>query len=274
MRSKFIFFGTPYVASDTLLKLLENGWRPEVVVTNPDAPRGRKRIMTASETKVIAEENGIPVLTPERLDSEFVEGLKKYECDFALVVAYGKILPKELIDTFPKGVLNVHYSLLPKYRGASPVEAALLNGDKETGVTIQKMVYELDAGDIIASKIEAIKPDDTTVTLRERLINEGANLLVETLPKYLSGEIEPVLQNEAEATYASKIKKENGEINPDGDSLTNWNKYRAYKAWPGVFFFKNGKRVKVTKAALDESGHFKILRVVQEGKKESDFSSL
>ncbi len=271
MTYKFIFFGTPYVARDTLLKLIEHGWRPEVVITNPDAPRGRKQVMTASETKAAAEANGIPVFTPERLDDEFVESLKQYACDFAIVVAYGKILPETLINAFPKGVLNIHYSLLPKYRGASPVEAALLNDDRDTGVTIQKMVHKLDAGDIVAVKTEAVLPDDTVITLRERLITLGSDLLVDALPKYLDGEIQPTKQNEAEVTFASKIKKEDGEIKLEDDASVNWNKYRAYAAWPGVFFMKNGKRIKITKAEMDADEHFKILRVIQEGKKEMDY---
>lgn len=268
---KFIFFGTPYVARDTLLKLIEHGWKPEVVVTNPDAPRGRKQVVTASETKTAAEANRIPVLTPELLDDEFVESLKKYTCDFAIVVAYGKILPEALINAFSKGVLNVHYSLLPKYRGASPVEAALLNDDKEIGVTVQKMVRKLDAGDIVAVKSEIIKPDDTNITLRARLIDLGAELLAETLPKYLAGEIAPEKQDEAQATYAPKIQKSEGEIKLNGNDKENWNKYRAYAAWPGVFFTKDGKRIKITEAKLDEGGHFKTLRVIPEGRKDIDY---
>lgn len=268
---KFAFFGTPYVARDTLNKLHESGWKPEVVVTNPDAPRGRKQVVTPSETKVAAAAAGIPVLTPERLDDKFLDDLKKYDCDFAIVVAYGKILPEALISAFGKGVLNVHYSLLPKYRGASPVEAALLNDDEETGVTIQKMVHKLDAGDIIAVKKEAIQENDTTITLRDRLIKLGAELLVDTLPKYLNGEITPIKQDEAKATYAQKIQKSEGEIKLGGDDRKNWNKYRAYAAWPGLFFIKDGKRIKITQAEMDESGHFKIVRVVPEGKKEMDY---
>lgn len=269
---KYAFFGTPDVASDTLKILCNGGFVPAVVITNPDAPRGRKQILTPSETKVTAQENGIPVLTPERLDANFLSELKKYNCDLAIVVAYGKILPEALINAFPKGVLNVHYSLLPKYRGASPVEAALLNDEKETGVTIQKMVHKLDAGDIVAVKTEIIKPDDTTITLRERLIALGADLLVDTVPKYLGGETALTTQNEAEATYAPKIKKEAGEINLDDDPKVNWNKYRAYILWPGVFFFKDGKRVKISQAEMDENRHFKILRVIPEGKKEMDYT--
>ena len=271
MSYKFAFFGTPYVGRDTLLKLLEHGWKPEVVIANPDAPRGRKQVMTASETKVLAQEHGIPVLTPESLDSDFIESLAKYACDFAVVVAYGKILPEALINAFSKGVLNIHYSLLPKYRGASPVEAALLSDDKETGVTIQKMVHKLDAGDIIAARTEAVLPDDTVITLRARLIALGGDLLADTLPKYLNSEIKPLEQNEAEVTFAPKIKKEDGEVKLEDDAKQNWNKYRAYAAWPGIFFIKNGKRVKITKAEMDAGRHFKILRVIQEGKKETDY---
>ncbi|TSC70007.1 MAG: methionyl-tRNA formyltransferase, partial [Parcubacteria group bacterium Gr01-1014_49] len=146
----FAYFGTPSVASETLAMLLEQGFVPDVVVTSPDAPKGRGLALAPSETKELALLHGIPVLTPEKLDTEAIARIAAYECEYAIVVAYGKIFPETLISAFPQGVINVHYSLLPKYRGATPLEAALLAGDAVTGVTMQKMAKELDAGDIIA----------------------------------------------------------------------------------------------------------------------------
>lgn len=271
--SKFAYFGTPYVARDTLAYLLEHGYRPEVVVTSPDAPRGRGLVLTPSETRVLAEESGIPVLTPQKLTDEAIEEIRAYGCDYAIVVAYGKILPERLIEMFPKGVLNVHYSLLPKYRGASPVEAALLNGDQVTGVTIQRMVYALDAGDIVAQETTDILPDETTKELRPRLVSLGAALLVSTLPGYLTGSIPLTPQDESRATHSGKIKKEEGELILPGNDELNWRKYRAYAEGPGTYFFKDGKRIKIVSAAF-ENGTFTPLRVIPEGKKETDYASL
>jgi methionyl-tRNA formyltransferase len=270
---KFAYFGTPYVARDTLARLVEAGFVPEVVITSPDAPRGRGLTLTPCETKVWAEEHDIPVLTPEALDDVFLEQLSGYGCSYAVVVAYGKIVPQTLLDLFPKGVINVHYSLLPKYRGASPVETALRNGDQRTGVTLQKMVYKLDAGDIIAQEEMEIVSDDTTLTLRPRLIELGADLLIRTLPEYLEGTITPVPQDEAAVTRAPKIRKEEGELELGGDQKLLWNTYRALRESPGSYFFaeKDGKRirVKVTDASFVD-GTFVLRKIVPEGKEEQD----
>ncbi len=267
---KFIFFGTPYVARDTLEALLENGFKPELVVSNPDAPRGRGRVMTPSETKVLAEQHNLPVYTPMRLDAEAVAEIKKYNCDFAIVVAYGKILPQSLLDIFPKGVFNIHYSLLPKYRGASPVETALLNNDAETGVTIQKMVLAMDAGDILAQEKVDVLNDDNTTSLRKRLIDLGNEMLIKVLPDIQSGNLDLVPQDSDTVSFASKMKKEDGLISFEDSDLENWSKYRAYVEWPGTYFFENGKRIKITKAHFD-NGKFMIDRVIPEGKKEMDY---
>lgn len=271
---RFAYFGTPKVSSDTLSLLIENGFMPAVVITSPDAPRGRGLTLTPSETKSVAFAHDIPVLTPEKLDAEAIAAIQAYECEYAIVVAYGKIFPEALIESFPHGVLNVHYSLLPKYRGATPMEAALLAGDLVTGVTIQKMVKELDAGDIIAQKETEIAPGETARELRPRLIEMGAGLLVTTLPDYLSDAITPVPQDHSKASRSRKIKKEEGQLSLDAPALENWNKYRAYADSIGTYFFENGKRIKITTATL-KNGTFSIERVIPEGKKEmlySDFS--
>ncbi|MEX0913023.1 MAG: methionyl-tRNA formyltransferase [Candidatus Paceibacterota bacterium] len=270
LSAKYAFFGTPSVARDTLRALIEAGWKPELVVTSPDAPRGRGLVMTPSETKALAEEYDLQVVAPARLDEEAIASIKEYDCDFAIVVAYGKILPEALIRAFPKGVFNIHYSLLPKYRGASPVETALLNGETETGVTIQRMVYKLDAGDIVAIVKEKISPDDTTSTLRPRLIEAGANLLLAVLPEISSGEVQATPQEHDEATFAPKFKKEDGLLKLDGKAEENWRKYRAFSEWPGTYFFENDKRMKIKKARF-EKGQFIVERVVPEGGKEVEY---
>lgn len=270
-QKKIAFFGTPYVARDTFEILYRNGIKPALVVSNPDAPRGRKHTMTQSETTQWAHTHDIPVMTPEKLDDATIGAIGEYGCEYAIVVAYGKILPEKLINAFPKGILNIHYSLLPKYRGASPVESALLQNETVTGVTIQKMVRELDAGDIVASKETEICTEETTIELRARLIEIGAELLLETLPAYEEDSITLTPQNDAEATHVGKIKKSDGEISLDAPSQDNWNKYRAYAQWPGTYFFKDEKRIKITEAKLSQDGMFTILRVIPEGKKEIDY---
>lgn len=273
----FAYFGTPYVARDTLATLLERGYVPSVVVTSPDSPQGRGLTLQACPTKIFALEQNLPVLTPEKLDSEFREALATYGCEYAIVVAYGKIIPRALIEQFPIGLVNVHYSLLPKYRGASPVESALLHGETVTGVSIQKMVFELDAGDVLATREIAIGPTETTRELRPRLIEAGSELLVETLPAFEAGTIEAVPQDESDATHFGKIDKREGELSLSGDARTNWNKYRAYAESPGTYFFmeRDGKRLRVKiKTATLENERFVPERVVPEGKGETDFTNL
>jgi methionyl-tRNA formyltransferase len=275
--AKFAYFGTPYVARATLAALVDAGYVPQVVITSPDAPRGRGLALTPCETKTWALEHGLPVLTPEKLDEAFIAELAAYGCEFGIAVAYGKIMPQTLIDAFPQGILNVHYSLLPKYRGASPAEAALRNGDVITGVTIQQMSFKLDAGDILSQQELTIEPTDTIRTLRPRLIQAGAELLIETLPDFLDGSATRTPQDESKATRAPKIQKGEGRLDLSGDPVQNWNTYRALCESPDTYFFaeKEGKRIRVKIAdAQYSNGEFRVLRIVPEGKSEQDFSWL
>ncbi|MEK7114019.1 MAG: methionyl-tRNA formyltransferase [Patescibacteria group bacterium] len=266
----FAYFGTPKVASDTLAVLIERGFIPTLVVTSPDAPKGRGLALAQSETKALALAHNLPVMTPEKLDAEIITAISALGCEYAVCVAYGKIFPEELINAFPKGVLNVHYSLLPKYRGATPVETALLAGEQETGVTIQKMARELDAGDILAQETVPIAPDETARELRPRLIALGAHLLADTLPAYLASAVVPVPQDAARASRAHKLSKEDGLVSLDTSAEDNWNKYRAYADSIGTYFFENGKRMKITKASF-ANGKFVIERVIPEGKRETAY---
>ncbi len=275
MSKSFTFFGTPYVARDTLAYLLEQGYRPEVVITSPDSRRGRGMNLVPCETKVLALEHDIPVLTPEKLDEEARAQIAHYSCEYGIVVAYGKILPQALIEQFPLGLINVHYSLLPKYRGASPVEAALRSGDQVTGVAIQQLVRELDAGDILALQEVPIEPTETTRELRPRLVRIGAELLVSILPSFEAGTLTKTPQDSAFATHCGKIDKSEGELTLSGDALQNWNTYRGLAESPGTYFFieKNGKsvRMKIITASYD-GAHFTPLQVVPEGKNEISFA--
>ena len=278
MPNNFVFFGTPETARRTLEMLVSSGFRPSLVVTNPDAPQGRGLALAPSPVKAWAEKNGLFVYTPERLDEAACAIIRAHHLSFAIVVAYGKIFPESLIDAFPMGVLNVHYSLLPAYRGATPLEAALRNGETVTGVTVQKMVRELDAGDILAQAEVAITPTETARELRPRLIEAGADLLQKTLPTYLAGTIKPRAQDHAHATRAGKLKKEDGLLNLTVSGTQSWNTYRAYHDTIGTHFFtKEGMRVKVASASLSASGDFIIERVVPEGRREmpyADFKKL
>jgi methionyl-tRNA formyltransferase len=273
---RFAYFGTPKVSSDTLEILIARGFVPTVVVTSPDAPKGRGLALTPSETKTLARAHGIDVLTPKILDAKTIADIHAHECDYAIVVAYGKIFPETLIATFPLGVLNVHYSLLPKYRGATPLETALLAGEAETGVTIQKMARELDAGDILAQESTPIKSDETARELRPRLISMGAKLLADTLPVFLSGDIVPVPQDASLASRAHKLRKEDGLLSLEAPAEENWNKYCAYADTIGTYFFGppagGGKRMKITKASIKD-GKFVIERVIPEGKREMVYTS-
>ena len=269
--SRFAYFGTPTVASETLALLLENGFMPAVVVTNPDAPKGRGLTLAPSPVKTLALAHGLPVLTPEKLDAAAMAAIAAHGADYGICVAYGKLFPEELIASFPKGVINVHYSLLPKYRGATPLESALLAGESETGVTIQKMVKEMDAGDIIAQESTVIAPDETAKELRPRLISMGAKLLAASLPGYLAGDIAPVPQDASLATRARKLKKEDGLLDLSAPALENWNKYRAYADGIGTYFFENGKRMKITNAEFAK-GEFRVLSVIPEGRREMSFA--
>ncbi len=280
----FIFFGTPYVARDTLEILTQRGYVPSLVVTSPDSPRGRGLVLTPSETKAWAQEHDIPVITPEKITPEVIAELRTQNASYGVVAAYGKILPKDLIDSFPLGIINIHYSLLPKYRGASPVETALLHGDTETGVAIQQMVPQLDAGDVLALQRVAIEPNETTRELRPRLVAIGANLLADILPSFEAGVLKGTPQDPALATKCTKIQKEDGELHLSKDASEtatqqlNWNKYRAYAESPGTYFFvqKPGSekpvRVKIVSATLRD-GVFTPLRIIPEGKSEQDYST-
>ncbi len=299
----FIFWGTPDVASETLEILKENGYLPSLIVTAPDKPQGRKMLITPSPVKIWAEQNNIPFLQPNKLEKkeiwDVLEGMDNIftassqadgprkairqqanmreskniiHPDLFIVVAYGKIMPKEILEIPKLGSINIHYSLLPKYRGASPVESAILNGDTETGVTIQQMEYKMDSGPIIAQEKVKILADEKSPELRARLIKIGGELLVTTLPKILNQEITPISQDEKEATFCHKITKEDGLINLEDDPIKNYNKFRAYATWPRTFFFKDSKRIIITDAKL-ENNKFIIKKIIPEGKKEIEYKN-
>jgi len=232
--------------------------------------------MEASPVAIFAEKNKIPCLKPEKLNEEFFYKLKPISYKLSIVVAYGKIMPESILQMPRLGSINVHYSLLPKYRGASPVESAILNGDPVTGISIQQMEYKMDAGPILAEEKVTILPAEKASELRARLIKIGGELLVKILntpsakdeQAFTGGEE----QDESQATFCKKIKKEDGLIDLNGDAVKNYNKFRAYATWPRTFFFKDGKRIIITKARL-ENENFIIEKVIPENGKEMDYKN-
>ena len=263
----FVFWGTPDVASETLEILKQNGYIPSLIVTSLDAKRGRGLHLEVSPVAIFAEKNNIPCLKPEKLDEEFTLKLSILNLELFIVVAYGKIIPENIVNMPKLGSINIHYSLLPKYRGASPVESAILNGDMETGIAIQKMEFKMDSGPIIAQEKVEIGSKEKAPDLRKRLIKLGGELLVKILPEFVDGKIKTISQDESGATYCKKIKKEDGLIDLNDNSIKNYNKFRAYASWPRTFFFQNGKRIIVTSAELQD-GKFVIKKVLPESKKE------
>jgi methionyl-tRNA formyltransferase len=267
---KFAFFGTPDIAVKTLEILKQSGYVPSLIVTSPDKPKGRKLAITPPPVKLWATTNKIPFIQPETLDDNLRRELSAVGCELFVVVAYGKIFPEWLINLPKYGTINIHYSLLPKYRGASPVQAAILNGERETGVTVQKMVKILDAGPIIAQEKTVIKETEKAPDLLERLADIGGNLLARILPDYLSGRMELAEQDPGLISFCPKIQKIDGLIRLEDDPVKNYNKFRAFYGWPRTYFMENGKRVIVIDAIL-KGDKFIVNRVLPEGKKETSF---
>ena len=271
---RIAFWGTPALTVPFLDMLHKHGYTPAVIITGEDKPQGRGMIITPSAPKVWAIEHGVKVLQPKKLDEEFYKELEALDLDLSIVVAYGKIIKEHMI-TLPKhGTINVHYSLLPKFRGATPVEATLLAGEEKTGIAIQQMVYELDAGDILASQEVVIPSTMRKKELFSILNDEAVKALSHILPDLLEGKIVGQAQNHAHATHCGKITKEDGEIVLGENDVANWNKWRAYEGWPGVYTFgiRSGKRVRVViKDATFTHDIFTPVRVTPEGGKEISF---
>ncbi|MGB7746384.1 MAG: methionyl-tRNA formyltransferase [Verrucomicrobiia bacterium] len=236
---RIIFLGTAELSCASLQALAgEAKFQIAAVVTQPDRPKGRDLKPQPSPVKLLALRLGLPVLQPERArDEQFIAELRKLKPEIIVTAAYGQILPPAILDLPRHGCLNVHTSLLPKYRGAAPIQWAIANGDTETGVTIMKMDARLDTGGIIATRRTPIQPEDNSATLHDRLAQIGAELLVQTIPDYVAGKIQPRAQPAAGASYAAKIKKEDGRIDWKRPAQEIWNRLRAFTPWPGVFTF-------------------------------------
>lgn len=243
---RLAFFGTPPPAVDYLEALYESEHEIVAVVTQPDRPAGRGRRRHPSAVREAAERLGLDVLTPESAaEAEFIEELARREPDLGVVVAYGQILTRELLELPARGFVNVHYSLLPKLRGAAPVYGALRQGLLTTGVTIQQMVEELDAGDIILREEVAIREDDNRGTLTDRLTEVGTGLLLEAISLIGRGEARPMAQDPAEATYVGRVRTEDCRMDWELPAEEIRRLVRACTPWPGAWCMLRGERVKV-----------------------------
>jgi methionyl-tRNA formyltransferase len=247
---KIIFMGTAELSCASLERLAgAKDFSVAAVVTQPDKPKGRELKLTPSPVKVLAEKFGLPVLQPRKArDEAFAQQLAALQPDLMVVVAYGQILPQRLLDLPRHGCVNVHTSLLPKYRGAAPIQWAIAEGEPETGVTIMKMDAGLDTGPVLAVRRTPILAADDSQGLHDRLAALGAELLAETLPAYVAGKITPQPQAAEGASYAAKIKKEDGRIDWNWPAKKVWNRLRAFTPWPGAFtFWETGSKPQLLK---------------------------
>ena len=253
---RIVFMGTPSIAVGTLEALLKADHEVVGVFTQPDKPVGRKQILTPPPVKVFAEENGIPVYQPRTVkDGEALDILKDLNPDIIVVVAYGKILPKEILSLPKYGCVNAHASLLPKYRGASPIQWCIVCGEKQTGVTTMLMDEGMDTGDMLETATVDIGDDETSEELFERLTDTAAELVCSTVAKLEKDEITPKKQNEEDATYAPIITKEMALIDFGRSAADIHNLVRGLYGWPTAYFMLDGKRVKVYKTeVLEVSG--------------------
>ena len=251
---RVVFFGTPAFAVPTLERLFNSSHVVAGVVTQPDRPRGRGQQVSASPVKALAESLQLPVLQPDRLSREtFAAQLLELKAQIGVVAAYGKILPDWLLAAVPRGLINVHASLLPRYRGASPIHRAVMAGDRETGVTIMRVVKELDAGPMIASAPVPIGPDDTTTIVESMLAIRGADLLVETLDGIANGTAVETPQDDSQATYAPKITKSDGIVDWTRPAEQIHNLIRGLWPWPHATAFLNGTRYILHRSRLSNA---------------------
>ncbi|MFH1671603.1 MAG: methionyl-tRNA formyltransferase [Candidatus Portnoybacteria bacterium] len=246
---KIVFMGTPQFGAVVLKRLAETDFKPSLVLTAPDKPIGRKQIMTPSEVKIEAERNKIPVLQPEQLKNA-LKDLRELAPDLIIVAAYGYILPKEILDIPKYGCLNIHPSLLPKYRGPSPIQWAILKGEEKTGVTLMKMAEGIDSGPIISQEETEIRDKETADQLHLRLAELGADLLIEAIPLFIQGKIKPKEQEEKEVSFSKILKREYGQIDWKEPAKNIERKVRAFTSWPGTYSIWNEKKIKIIKVRI------------------------
>ena len=251
---KIVFMGTPDFSVGALEALVEAGHEVVAVVTQPDKPKGRGKEMQQTPVKECALKYNIPVFQPVKIKTpEAVEVLKGYEADLFVVAAFGQILSKEILDMPKYGCVNIHASLLPKYRGAAPIQWAILDGEKETGVTIMQMNEGLDTGDMLTKVVVPIEDTDTGESLFDKLAKAGAELMVETIPEIEAGTLQPQPQDDTMSTYAKMIKKEMGLIDWNKEAVVLERLVRGMNSWPSAYTHFNGKTLKVWEAIVEKN---------------------
>ena len=252
MPLSLVFCGTPRFAVPTLEKLASAGFRIHLVVTQPDRPKGRGLELVPSPVKQSALALGLPITQPERIktNDEFRAQLEAIKPDAIIVVGYGRIIPQWMLDLAPLGNINLHASLLPKYRGAAPIQWALANGETVTGVTTMRIDAGLDTGDILLQEELPVVPDDTSETLAPKLAEIGANLTVQTLKRLKAGTVSAIPQDNSRATLAPILKKEDGQIDFSRTSAEILNRLRGFQPWPGAYTKFRGKNLQILKAQI------------------------
>ncbi|MBI4993591.1 methionyl-tRNA formyltransferase [Candidatus Wolfebacteria bacterium] len=273
---KFAFFGTPEFASIILEKLINAGFVPQAVICNPDKPVGRKKIITFPPTKTIAQKYNIPVLQPEKLSKDFFQNHPIKDFDFSIVAAYAKIIPKEILEIPRLGAIGAHPSLLPKYRGATPIQSAILNNEKETGAAIFMVDEKVDHGPILALKNIPIDKNDDYKKFQQKLAELSADLLIEILPDIENKIKTAAIQDESRATFTKKFKTEDALISSEDLEIAKnqggeiavqiERKIKAFNPEPGAYVFINNKRVKFLEAEIFE-GKLKLKKIQVEGEK-------
>lgn len=271
---KFVFFGSPLFAEIFLANILNAGFIPHIVVCNPDRKQGRKKILTPPSVKVLAEKNGIPVFQPEKLTAE---NFKEY--DFAVVAAYSKIIPQTIIESFPNGVIGVHPSLLPAFRGATPIQSALLSGITETGTSLFLIDKEIDHGPLLGEEKIKIEEEDNYASLEEKLAHAGAKVFRKTIEKYLAGKIIPENQNHKKATFTKKFSRDDAFITPlDLENAKNGKnafltarKIKAFSTEPGAWTKQGEKQIKLLDGVVRDN-KLVLTKIQIEGKKPQELS--
>jgi len=253
-KPRILFMGTPEFAVPTLEGLIENGYSVIAVVTQPDRPRGRGRKSEPPPVKSVAEKRGIPVLQPERVrDEEFLQVFRRLAPELVVLVAFGQILPGEIIDFPAMGCINVHPSLLPLYRGAAPINWALIRGEVRTGVTIIRMDRGVDSGDILLQEETPIEPGENYDSLHDRLARQGARLLLKAVEDIVAGKVVGRPQDHSRATYAPRLKKEEGHLRWDAGVEEILNRIRGLSSSPGAYAFLKGKQLKIFAAVAERA---------------------
>ena len=248
---RLVFFGTPDFAATALRRLLHSGHPVVAVVTQPDRPRGRGQHLSFSPVKTLALEAGLPVLQPERLKSpDFVGALAEQHADLGVVAAYGRILPEAVIEACRLGMINIHASILPRYRGAAPVHRAVMAGERETGVSIMRVVRELDAGAVFATARRAIAPDETSQEVERALSEIGGDLCVEVIEQIAAGTAREVPQDDSAATYANRLTRDEGILDWSRPAQELHDRIRGLHPWPHAQAFLGADRILVLKSAV------------------------